>query len=85
MNNSTEKANGMAGEHPKGASDAVDMKKSPPPETPEQLFRKRLIIVSFWAVVIFLGLPMWWRTTTVYRASLPLQQMLDWADGKVWL
>jgi phosphatidylinositol glycan class S len=25
----------------------------------------------------------WWKTTTVYRAPLPLQEMLDWADGKV--
>ncbi|KAF2136496.1 uncharacterized protein K452DRAFT_279867 [Aplosporella prunicola CBS 121167] len=55
----------------------------PPPEKPESVAIRRLVILSFWAIVIFLGLPLWWKTTTVYRADLPLQDMLDWADGKV--
>jgi len=83
MNNTSAQVNDMADEPPQDALDAVGVKKSPPPETAEHILRKRLIIASFWAVVLFLGLPIWWRTTTVYRASLPLQQMLDWADGKV--
>lgn len=58
-------------------------RKQPPPESPEHAIRRIYIILSFWAVVIFLGLPIWWRTTTIYRAKLPLQEMMEWADGKV--
>lgn len=63
--------------------DAVNTKKQPPPESTESIWTRRLVILSFWAVVVFLGLPVWWKTTTVYRANLPVQEMLDWADGKV--
>jgi phosphatidylinositol glycan class S len=77
--------NGLSEAPPKNAAEAISMQKSAPPETAEHTLRKRLIIFSFWAIIIFLGLPIWWRTTTVYRASLPLQQMLDWSDGKVCL
>jgi phosphatidylinositol glycan class S len=84
MNDSTT-ANGLANVPEKEAVEALNQKKSPPPEHPESIWRRRYIILSFWAVVIFLGLPIWWKTTTVYRASLPLQQMLDWADGNVCL
>lgn len=59
------------------------MAKQPPPEAQESITNRRLILLSFWAVAVFLGLPIWWKTTTVYRAPLPLQPMLDWADGKV--
>ena len=78
-------ANGLANIPKKEAVEALNQKKSPPPERPERILRRRYIILSFWAVVLFLGLPVWWKTTTVYRASLPLQQMLDWADGNVCL
>lgn len=57
--------------------------KKPPPETSESIRVRGLVIVSFWAVVIFLGLPVWLWTTSIHRARLPLQEMLDWADGKV--
>jgi Phosphatidylinositol-glycan biosynthesis class S protein len=33
--------------------------------------------------VIFLGLPLWWKTTNIYRAKLPLELMDEWSDGKV--
>lgn len=59
------------------------VKKTAPPETSQQIWRRRLIIVSFWAIVLCLGLPIWQRTTAVYRAGLPIQSMTDWADGKV--
>ncbi|KAF2421036.1 hypothetical protein EJ08DRAFT_653604 [Tothia fuscella] len=65
---------------------AVHAKKShkePPPETSEAIFRRRMILLSFWAVAVFLGLPIWWKTTTVYRAQLPVGRMLEWGDGKV--
>ena len=57
--------------------------KQPPPESKESIRVRQLVILSFWAVVIFLGLPIWWWTTSVYRARLPLQEMEDWAEGKV--
>ncbi|OCL11779.1 hypothetical protein AOQ84DRAFT_373693 [Glonium stellatum] len=62
--------------------DAVTVKKEPPPESKEAIWTRRLVILSFWAVVILIGLPVWWKTTAIYRADLPLQVMTDWADGK---
>lgn len=60
-------------------------RKQPPPEKSEDVRRRSYVIASFWAIVLFLGLPIWWKTTTIYRAELPLSQMLNWADGKVGL
>lgn len=57
--------------------------KTAPPEKPSDIRRRSHIILSFWLIVLCLGLPIWWKTTTIYRADLPLQEMLDWADGKV--
>jgi len=62
---------------------AVTAKKEPPLESKEAIWTRRLVILSFWAVVILVGLPVWWKTTAIYRADLPLQVMTDWADGKV--
>lgn len=62
---------------------AVALTKQPPPETKESLWLRRLSILSFWVVVVFLGLPIWLKTTAIYRAELPLQEMTDWAEGKV--
>jgi phosphatidylinositol glycan class S len=59
--------------------------KAPPPESQDSIYIRTLVIFSFWAVVIFLGLPIWWWTTSIYRARLPLQEMVDWAEGKVSL
>lgn len=55
----------------------------PPPERPEDVRRRRFVILSFWAIVVLLGLPIWRWTTSIYRARLPLQEMMEWADGKV--
>lgn len=55
----------------------------PPPEKPSEQRRRTYIILSFWALVLLLGLPIWWKTTSIYRAELPLTDMLSWADGKV--
>lgn len=56
--------------------------KPPPPEKPSDIRRRSYIILSFWLLVLLLGLPIWWKTTTIYRADLPLDSMLQWADGK---
>ena len=57
--------------------------KEPPPESPDSIRVRALVIAAFWVVVIFLGLPLWLWTTSIHREHLPLQDMLDWADGKV--
>jgi phosphatidylinositol glycan class S len=64
-------------------SKAANPQKGPPPESKEGIWLRRTAILSFWAVVVLLGLPIWWKTTAIYRAELPLQDMTDWAEGKV--
>jgi hypothetical protein len=76
---------GEAAATPENTVDATAPQKEPPPETSESIWMRRWILLSFWAVAVFLGLPMWWKTTTVYRAPLPLDQMLEWGDGKVFV
>ena len=65
--------------------EAIPVRKEPPPETPRDVLRRRWLIVSFWAVVILLGLPIWYKTTAVYRAALPLDRMTAWSESKVCL
>jgi hypothetical protein len=65
------------------AADTSSCRKEPPPERPSDSRRRSLVILSFWLVVLCLGLPIWWKTTTIPRASLPLDDMMDWAAGKV--
>lgn len=57
--------------------------RQPPPETRRSVWMRRAVVASFWAVVAFLGLPVWWKTTAIYRADLPLQDMTAWANAKV--
>ncbi|KAL2060698.1 hypothetical protein VTL71DRAFT_9339 [Oculimacula yallundae] len=61
---------------------SIASKKEPPPESPESIRLRTWVIISFWATIIFVGLPIWWRTTTIHRENLPLDQMMDWADGR---
>ena len=68
---------------PANAVSVASRKKEPPPEKPESIRLRSFVILSFWAIIILVGLPIWWKTTTIYRASLPLVQMMDWADGRV--
>ncbi|KAH7166344.1 phosphatidylinositol-glycan biosynthesis class S protein [Dactylonectria macrodidyma] len=56
--------------------------KLPPPEKPSHVTRRSHIVLSFWLVVVLLGLPIWWKTTSIYRANLPLEGMFEWAEGK---
>lgn len=70
-----------ADEPPMGTT--TKAQSGPPPEEPETVRTKFLAMLSFWAVIVFLGLPMWWQTTSIYRARIPLEEMVDWADGKV--
>lgn len=67
------------------SSDTKSTAQRIPPETPEAVSTRFRVIATFWAVIIFLGFPIWWKTTSIYRAHLPIQEMVDWADGKVSL
>ncbi|KAH8726940.1 phosphatidylinositol-glycan biosynthesis class S protein [Phaeosphaeriaceae sp. PMI808] len=64
-------------------SGAVQSQKLPPPESSEGIWLRRFAIFSFWVVVVALGLPIWLKTTAIYRAELPLHDMTEWAEGKV--
>jgi len=64
-------------------SSETSAQRVPPAEKPEATRTRFKVIAAFWAVIIFLGLPIWWKTTSIYRAHLPFQEMVDWADGKV--
>ncbi|KAJ5385017.1 Phosphatidylinositol-glycan biosynthesis class S protein [Penicillium concentricum] len=72
-------------ESPQASASQVDqpsVQRAPPPETPAALQTRFRVIAAFWAVIILLGFPIWWKTTSIYRASLPIEEMVDWADGK---
>ncbi|KAK5745346.1 GPI transamidase component [Elasticomyces elasticus] len=64
------------------SSAAEIAKPEPPPESQSLLRTRRWIVLSFWAIVVCFGLPHWLWTTSTYRASLPLEQMNNWAEGK---
>lgn len=64
-------------------SSTTSGRKEPPPERPSDTRRRTRVILSFWLIVLCLGLPVWWKTTAIPRADLPLDDMMDWADGKV--
>ncbi|KLU83769.1 hypothetical protein MAPG_02820 [Magnaporthiopsis poae ATCC 64411] len=58
-------------------------RKEPPPEKPADARRRTYVVLSFWALILSFGLPIWWHTTSIHRANLPLSDMLDWAEGRV--
>ena len=68
---------------PPSTAEQPSTRKEPPPEKLSDVHRRIWVIGSFWLIVLLLGLPIWWKTTTIHRANLPLKEMLDWADGKV--
>lgn len=61
----------------------VNASKEPPPEGLKATWKRRKVLLSFWLTVLLFGVPFWWKTTTVYRASLPYSAMDRWAEGKV--
>ncbi|TQV98429.1 hypothetical protein V2A60_007829 [Cordyceps javanica] len=67
------------------ASSVAEKEKAytpPPAEKPSETRRRSYIVWSYWLIVVFLGLPIWWQTTAIHRANLPLDGMMQWADGK---
>ncbi|KAB8336850.1 hypothetical protein FH972_021158 [Carpinus fangiana] len=61
--------------------EAVKATRDPPPESQESIDSRRWIVLSFLLIVSLLGLPLWWKTTTVYRSDLPYQSMYHWDAG----
>ncbi|KAK9486102.1 phosphatidylinositol-glycan biosynthesis class S protein [Lipomyces starkeyi] len=41
-------------------------------ESAEAIGLRRKVVLSFWAVFVILGLPLWFQTTTIHRTPLPL-------------
>ncbi|KXJ86830.1 phosphatidylinositol-glycan biosynthesis class S protein [Microdochium bolleyi] len=74
-----QKAAGTASTTPATTPSAA--RKPPPPEKKNEILRRSSVIASFWFIVLCLGLPIWWHTTTIHKAPLPLTQMTEWADG----
>ena len=54
-----------------------------PPETPLEKQQRSRVIWSFWVLIIALGFPTWWYTTSIYRAALPTTFMLD-SQHEIW-
>lgn len=52
----------------------------PPPETPREAAQRSRVIWSYWLVILCLGLPTWYYTTSIYRAALPTDTMLAGHD-----
>ena len=77
------KTGGSTSEEAPANAVGIASKKEAPPESAESIRLRIWVIASFWATIIFVGLPIWWRTTTIHRENLPLSQMMDWADGRV--
>src|ERR1700712_4677050 len=71
----------MEGDPPVKEFWAPALSKAPRPAPIDNIRRSWKILASFWAVVIFFGLPFWWHTTSVYRAPLPQNQMENVANG----
>lgn len=53
------------------------------PVTPvKDTSKRRVTVLSFWAVAL-LGVPYWWKTTTVERLELPRAEIQGWRDRAV--
>ncbi|GJD04926.1 phosphatidylinositol-glycan biosynthesis class S protein [Colletotrichum higginsianum] len=51
-----------------------ESRKAPPPEKPSDVRRRSFVILAFWAIVLLLGLPIWWMTTSIYLRANKLQE-----------
>lgn len=68
---------------PKDGKVVAQASREPPPPSPDTVRSRQLVVFSFWAIVLFFGLPIWYKTTAIYRANLPLHTMTEWSEGKI--
>lgn len=54
----------------------------PPPSPYQDITARRIIVASFWTVLL-LGIPFWWNTTTIERLSLPGNEVQSWVQAGV--
>lgn len=53
------------------------------PVTPvKDTSKRRVTVLSFWAIAL-LGVPYWWKTTTVERLQLPSTEIQGWRERAV--
>ncbi|KAK9465340.1 phosphatidylinositol-glycan biosynthesis class S protein [Lipomyces arxii] len=45
------------------------------PESQDAISLRRKVVLAFWAVFLFLGIPLWFKTTTIHRTPLPLKEL----------
>ncbi|GAA5906018.1 hypothetical protein JCM6882_003537 [Rhodosporidiobolus microsporus] len=71
----------MADPPPAASTSAAPAAPPPKPSSPPLDIRtRRIVIASFWAVVL-LGLPLWWKTTTLERRALRVERVRSWTNS----
>ena len=48
-------------------------------------YGQKLALLSYVIVAVFIGVPLWWKTTEVYRSPLPYTQINELANKQVSL
>lgn len=48
-------------------------------------YGQKLALLSYVLVAVFIGVPLWWKTTEVYRSPLPYTQINELANKQVSL
>lgn len=56
--------------------------KTTPFESPQAISLRRRIIISFWLLILLLGLPLWISTQRVIRSPLPEADINAWSSGQ---
>ena len=46
-------------------------------------YGQKLALLSYVLVAVFIGVPLWWKTTEVYRSPLPYTQINELANKQV--
>lgn len=48
-------------------------------------YGQKLALLSYVIVAVFIGVPLWWKTTEVYRSPLPYTQINELTNKQVSL
>ncbi|GAA5969873.1 hypothetical protein JCM3765_002924 [Sporobolomyces pararoseus] len=55
-----------------------DSDKPIPISPPIDLKTRRITLFSFWSIFLLLGVPLWWKTTSLEQNTLPQQRISEW-------